>query len=252
MGEIHQAALEECCVRGESAIPRIWILCEEYHNFVSQKVPNDAKPHARRAMGIFDTVRREGRKFGLFTGFIATSFHDAGGAIASTSRLNTNTLIAFKTRDCDLQYVSSFIDPKCLEQLSEYEAYLCCPQGSYRFITRPPYSKVSHIPGELRGAVLGQKAFSQGDLTEDELRVLNAAWEHYTSARAYPNVACVMRAAAIRSKGKLEAVLHSLETKGYLRTEKEVNQRGSPRFVIPLARTGDGAVPSSDGTPDEI
>jgi len=251
LGNILQAVFKTCCAQGESTVPRVWILIEEFHNFVPQKVADNAKSQAKRAISIFDTVRREGRKFGLFTGFIATSFRDAGGVLASTSRLNTNTLIAFRTHDRDLQYVSSFIDPKRLGQLGQYEAYLCCPQGNYQFVTRPPYSKVSHVPDELRGRLFGRGKPSRSNLTEDELKIMNAASEHHIVTGEYLNVAGVMRAVDIRSKRKLELLIRNLEDKGYITTQRLTGQRGSPRIIIPLTASGDGGANTPDETRDE-
>jgi len=253
--DILQAAFDVCCARGESEVPCLWFLVEEFHAFLPQKVADMAKAEAGRAVALFDTLRREGRKFGLFTGFIATSFRDAGGALASVSRLNTNTLIAFRTHDRDLQYISSFIDPKRIGQLGQHEAFLCSPQGNHRFVTRPPYSKVSHLPDGVRTTLFGRHAPSCGDLTEDELMVLNAVREHHATTGEYPNVAGVMRAAGLRGKGKLESLIRTLEEKGHVKTQKLTGRRGSPRIVIPVTRTGDRATTrpdEMDETPDAM
>jgi hypothetical protein len=152
-----------------------------------------------------------------------------------------------QTHDRDLEYISSFVDPREVKRLRRFEACLCGPPGNFRFVTRPPYSKVRHLADSQKAFLFEKSDAAPRNLSEDEIRILRAVHDHHVATGDYLNLMGAMRAAGLRSKGRTRRLVQGLEQKGLVTTRLLPNRRGTPRVIIPVDRTMDQTGTKQDG-----
>jgi hypothetical protein len=227
-------AVFKICSNEESESPKLFLVVEEAHRFTKKRVAEHAKAAGEQAEIALDRLIREGRKFGISVNVTSQSIKDFARDFASI-RQNTTTKIFMHNSDREIDYAADFIgDGHKITRLKPGTGIFYNPTwGSIEVKIRPPFSKVWDFSEQETMKILGKKADSKKELSQQAGHLLAAIENYYNQTHQSMNISQLSQITGITSKRTLQELVGELEQAGNIQTCK-IAGRGQPRLIKPF------------------